>query len=74
MDCVKYKVVHILDPAPCYEGIFTAREKASIIHCTGGWVAPTATDTVKHRKSGHPSNPLTNHHTEPPQLYYELHF
>jgi len=47
MDCVKDsgKVVHILDPAPCYEDIFTAREKAPIIHCTGDWVAPTATQT-----------------------------
>jgi hypothetical protein len=71
MNCVKDKgkVVHILDPAPCYEDIFTAREKASIIHCTGGWVAPTA--TAKHRKSGHPFNPLTNHYhyREPPQLH-----
>jgi len=47
MDCVKDKgkVVHILDPAPCYEGIFTVREKAPIIHCREGWVAPTATQT-----------------------------
>lgn len=47
MDCVKDKgkVVHILEPAPCYEDIFTATEKAPINHCKGGWVAPTATQT-----------------------------